>query len=126
MDSALKRRLVPDELWILVEQMIPPAPVRPQGGGRRRVGPRDILTAIVYVLMMDVSWRRLPNTLGISTPTAYRRYLEWHESGVWTSLLDATEQQQEGENAAWISAIARAALNRPVLPRTGDQPAGRR
>jgi transposase len=124
MDPQFKQRLVPDELWTLVEALIPPAPVRPQGGGRRRIGPRDILIAIVYVLMADVSWRSLPGTFGVSTPTAYRRYLEWHGSGMWTSLLDATEQH-EGDNAAWMRAIARAALNRrPVLPTSGGQPAG--
>jgi transposase len=125
MTPELKRRLVPDDLWALVEPRIPPTPVRPQGGGRPRVGPRNILIAIVYVLMADVSWRRLPSTLGVTTPTVYRRYLEWHESGLWTALLNATEHQ-EGETAAWMGAIAQAALNRPILTQSGDQSTGRR
>ncbi|MEU9618286.1 IS5/IS1182 family transposase, partial [Streptomyces sp. NPDC088251] len=29
-------RLVPDRLWELFERVVPSAPVRPQGGGRRR------------------------------------------------------------------------------------------
>ncbi|MEE1820667.1 IS5/IS1182 family transposase, partial [Streptomyces sp. BE20] len=29
-------RLVPDELWELFQRVVPAAPTRPQGGGRRR------------------------------------------------------------------------------------------
>ncbi|MEV5565708.1 IS5/IS1182 family transposase, partial [Streptomyces sp. NPDC052196] len=31
-------RLVPDELWELFQRVVPEAPSRPQGGGRRRHG----------------------------------------------------------------------------------------
>ncbi|MFE1878071.1 hypothetical protein ACFW9N_45810, partial [Streptomyces sp. NPDC059496] len=33
-------RLVPDELWELFQRVVPEAPTRPQGGGRRRHGDR--------------------------------------------------------------------------------------
>jgi transposase len=36
----LSRRLVPDELWALVEPVIPPAKARPQGGGMPRTAHR--------------------------------------------------------------------------------------
>ncbi len=48
--DALSRRLVPDELWDVVEPLIPEHGVRPQGGGPQRVGDRAVFTAIVYVL----------------------------------------------------------------------------
>lgn len=114
MDPAFQTRLVPDELWTLVEPMLPCGPLRPQGGGRPRSDARDVLIAIVYVLMADVSWRRLPDIFGV-TPTVYRRYVEWHGAGVWRALLDATERQ-EGDHAAWACAIARAALIRAGRP----------
>ncbi|WP_391858420.1 hypothetical protein [Streptomyces silvisoli] len=38
-------RLVPDELWELFERVVPPVPTRPQGGGRRRYGDREVLAA---------------------------------------------------------------------------------
>jgi transposase len=46
----LSRRLVPDELWALVEPLIPPAKARPQGGGMGRVDDRAVFTAIVFML----------------------------------------------------------------------------
>ncbi|SHM19352.1 Putative transposase of IS4/5 family [Streptomyces yunnanensis] len=42
-------RLVPDELYDLLQRVVPPAPSRPQGGGRRRYGDREVLAAIIFV-----------------------------------------------------------------------------
>lgn len=42
-------RLVPDELWELFQRVVPEAPSRPQGGGRRRHGDREVLAAIAFV-----------------------------------------------------------------------------
>jgi hypothetical protein len=42
-------RLVPAELWELSQRVVPDAPTRPQGGGRRRHGHREVLAAIVFV-----------------------------------------------------------------------------
>ncbi|MFE8950650.1 transposase, partial [Streptomyces sp. NPDC007856] len=53
-------RLVPDELWELFERVVPPAPSRPQGGGRRRYGDREVLAAIIFVATSGCTWRQLP------------------------------------------------------------------
>ncbi|MGW3327584.1 IS5/IS1182 family transposase, partial [Streptomyces virginiae] len=42
-------RLVPDGLWELFQRVVPAAPTRPQGGGRRRYGDREVLAAIMFV-----------------------------------------------------------------------------
>ncbi|RAG81768.1 IS5/IS1182 family transposase, partial [Streptacidiphilus pinicola] len=48
--ASLAERLVPDELWELFRRVVPPTEVvRPQGGGRRRAGDREVLTAIIFV-----------------------------------------------------------------------------
>ncbi|MGW1868375.1 IS5/IS1182 family transposase, partial [Streptomyces mauvecolor] len=38
MTASLVEQMVPDDLWELFEHVVPPAPERPQGGGRRRRG----------------------------------------------------------------------------------------
>ncbi|MGW1917676.1 IS5/IS1182 family transposase, partial [Streptomyces sp. NPDC002076] len=43
MSSELVERMVPGGLWELFQRVVPPAPVRPQGGGRRRHGDREVL-----------------------------------------------------------------------------------
>ncbi|MFJ2058190.1 transposase [Streptomyces sp. NPDC087908] len=37
---------------------------RPQGGGRRRAGDREALTAIIFVATSGCTWRRLPPVFG--------------------------------------------------------------
>jgi transposase len=87
--SPLSRRLVPDQLWAMVTPLIPSPKVRPQGGGRTRVGDRAVFVAVVYVLTSGCAWRRLPVTFGIAVPTAYRRFVEWNGVRLWDRLFDS-------------------------------------
>jgi transposase len=80
------RRLVGDELWELVEPLLPPEPEKPKGG-RPRVPSRAALEGIVYVLRSGVPWRMLPKgELGCSGVTCWRRLRDWQEAGVWRLL----------------------------------------
>ncbi len=87
--DSLSRRLVPDELWALVEPLIPSAKVSPQGSGRSRTGPRAVFTAIVFVLTSGCAWRHLPPSFGVSVPTAHRTFTEWTVAGLWRRLHQA-------------------------------------
>lgn len=78
--------MVPDELWELFQRVVPPAPIRPQGGGRRRYGDREVLAAIVFVAMSGCTWRQLPPVFGPSGPTAHRRFTEWSRARAWAKL----------------------------------------
>ncbi|MFG2816421.1 IS5 family transposase [Streptomyces sp. NPDC048410] len=82
----LVERLAPDELWELFQRIVPPAPSRPQGGGRRRYDDRAVLAAIIYVATSGCTWRQLPPTFGPSGPTAHRRFTEWSAARVWAKL----------------------------------------
>ncbi|MEY2233674.1 transposase [Streptomyces sp. BF23-19] len=53
-------RLVPDELGELLQRVVPEAPSRPQGGGRRQHGDREVLTAIVFVTTSGCTWQQPP------------------------------------------------------------------
>ncbi|MDX2708242.1 IS5 family transposase [Streptomyces sp. PA03-6a] len=80
-------RLVPDELWALFQRVVPPAPTRPQGGGRRRHGDREVLAAIVFVATSGCTWQQLPApSFGPSGATAHRRFTEWSKARVWAKL----------------------------------------
>ncbi|WP_412079197.1 transposase [Streptomyces xanthophaeus] len=54
-------RLAPDELWELFQRVVPEAPSRPQGGGRRRHGDREVLAAIVFVATSGCTRQQLPS-----------------------------------------------------------------
>ncbi|MEY9988383.1 transposase [Streptomyces sp. V4I8] len=80
-------RLVPDELWELFQRVVPEAPSRPQGGGRRRHGDREVLAAIVFVTTSGCTWQQLPTaSFGPSGATAHRRFTEWTKARVWAKL----------------------------------------
>ncbi|MEV0266891.1 IS5 family transposase [Streptomyces sp. NPDC050617] len=78
--------MAPDGLWELFERVVPPAPQRPQGGGRRRHGDREVLAAIIFVATSGCTWNQLPPGFGPSGMTAFRRFTEWTEARVWAKL----------------------------------------
>jgi transposase len=82
----LSRRLVPDELWVLAQPLIPGFAPRPQGGGTAPVDDRAVFTAIVFVLTSGCAWRYLPSSFGVTVPTAHRRFTEWTKAGLWRRL----------------------------------------
>ncbi|MFD0068570.1 MULTISPECIES: transposase, partial [unclassified Streptomyces] len=69
----LTERLVPDGLWELFQRVVPETPTRPQGGGRRRHGDREVLAAIVFVATTGCTWSQVPPVFGPSGATAHRR-----------------------------------------------------
>jgi transposase len=80
--------MVDDELWELVEPLIPSRPPARWGRtGRPRVSDRAALAGIVFVLSTGISWNALPQELGCgSGVTCWRRLREWQRAGVWTRL----------------------------------------
>lgn len=111
--DALARRIVPDELWRVTDSLIPPAKVRPQGGGRPRVDDRAVLAGVVFVLTSGSSWRQLPASLGVAAPTAYRRFVEWSQSGLFARLPAAARLADlDDDLVGWVDAIAEAAGTR--------------
>ena len=79
MDDAFAKRLVPDEFWAIVQPLIPPFTLRPQGGGRAPADPRAVFTTIVYVLVSECAWRLL--VVGITAANT-------HDSVMFVPLLD--------------------------------------
>ena len=88
---------VSDELWELIEPLLPKTR-RSRPGGRRRYPDRLTLSGILFVLHTGIAWRHLPAELGFgSGVTCWRRLDEWQRAGVWDELhqrvLDRLGQQ---------------------------------
>lgn len=82
----MAKLLVSDELWTLLQPLLPLPPLHLQGG-RRRLPDRAALTGILFVLKMDIPWKLLPAELGCgSGMTCWRRLQEWQATGVWPRL----------------------------------------
>ncbi|MFE3654481.1 transposase [Streptomyces sp. NPDC059122] len=52
--------IVPDGLWEIARPLLPPARVRPQGGGVAHIDDEAVFAAIIYVLVSGCAWRALP------------------------------------------------------------------
>ena len=78
---------VSDELWAVVEPLLPVRERRLRYPGRKRLPDREALQGILFVLITGVPWRALPAELGYgSGVTCWRRLEEWTEAGVWPAL----------------------------------------
>ena len=78
---------VPDELWEVLEPLIPVVARRFRHPGRKRLDDRQALNGILYVLHTGIAWHDLPQEFGYgSGVTCWRRLREWQEAGVWDRL----------------------------------------
>ena len=77
--------VVPDELWAVVEPLLPPERLKLKGG-RPRASNRAALAGILFVLRTGIQWHELPMELGCCGKTCWRRLGEWHAAGVWAGL----------------------------------------
>lgn len=100
----MAKALVSDELWSLVEPLLPLPPSRLRHGknigGRPRVCDRAALTGIVFVLLSGIPWEMLPPEMNCgSGMTCWRRLHDWQQAGVWdelhATLLDKLAQANQ-------------------------------
>ena len=105
--------LVPDDLWAVVEPLLPPEPEKPKGG-RPRASDRAALAGIILVLRSGMQWKHLPRSeVGCSGKTSWRRLGAWQAAGVWAALHRVMlEQLQDADALDW----SRAALDSASLP----------
>jgi transposase len=112
----MAKELVTDELWELIEPLLPEEPPKPKGG-RPRIDDRAALTGILFVLKSGIPWEMLPQEMGCgSGMTCWRRLKEWHEASVWEELHKRLlDRLGEADHIDW----ARASLDSASVPAPG-------
>jgi transposase len=108
--------LVPDELWSVVEPLLP-APKPRTKGGRRPLDNRAALTGIIFVLKSGIPWEMLPLEMGCGCGmTCWRRLRDWQAAGVWQRLHEVLlARLREAEKIDW----SRASLDSASVPALG-------
>ncbi len=109
----MPKPLVADELWAVVEPLLPRQRPKPEGG-RPRIDDRAALTGILFVLKSGIPWEMLPQEMGCgSGSTCWRRLRDWQEAGVWGKLHRVSlDRLGEADNIDW----ERASLDSASVP----------
>lgn len=82
----MAKPLLPDELWHIIEPILPTQKSNPKGG-RPAVSNRDALTGILFVLKTGIPWEYLPQEMGCgSGMTCWRRLCDWQKAGIWDKI----------------------------------------
>jgi transposase len=118
----MAKELVTDELWEVIEPLLPEEPPKPNGG-RPRIDDRTTLTGILFVLKSGIPWEMLPQEMGCgSGMTCWRRLKEWHEAGVWEQLhRKLLDRLGEADQIDWEKAsLASSSVAAPGRPK--DRP----
>ena len=100
--------LLDDELWKLIEPLLPVRKRRFHHPGRKRLDDRRTLAGILFVLRTGIAWQQLPQELGYgSGMTCWRRLKEWHQTGVFQAL-HVKRPRFRGHLSAWSAVSGRA------------------
>jgi transposase len=82
----MAKQLLADELWELIEPLLPKPRAKPKGG-RPPLDNRAALTGILFVLKTGIPWGDLPKEMGCgSGSSCWRRLRDWQAAGVWDQL----------------------------------------
>jgi transposase len=128
--EVMTKELIDDELWSLIEPLLPVRASRNRRhAGRKPIADRAVLNGIIFVLRSGTAWNLLPQKLGWgSGSVCWRRLDAWQKAGVWQRIHEAllAELRRRGqldlERAIVDSSSIRAVLAGKKLvrtPRTG-------
>ncbi len=108
--------LVSDELWAVIERLLPGEAKKPKGG-RPRLPNRMGLTGILFVLATGIPWEALPPEMGCgSGMTCWRRLRDWQKAGVWERLhVLLSERLSQADQLDW----SRASIDASLVPAPG-------
>jgi transposase len=119
----LANRLVPDELWALVEPLLPPPPPRSHGGRHQQIPDRACFAAVVFMARTSTPWELLPaRELGCgSASTVYRRFARWARAGLFDQLsLVLLDRLGEAGRIDWrrvsVDTVSLRAVKKGITP----------
>jgi transposase len=83
----MAKPLLDDELWAVIQPILPPDDTPRPKGGRPPLPNRAVLTGILFVLLTGIQWEYLPQEMGCgSGMTCWRRLRDWQQAGIWDKL----------------------------------------
>jgi transposase len=114
----MARPILDDELWAVIEPLLPPPkPRRFRHPGRKPVADQAALTGILFVLKSGIAWEDLPQELGCgSGMTCWRRLQAWTAAGVWAAVHQALlARLNAADKIDWSRAVVDSSSVRAVF-----------
>ena len=120
-------REIPDDLWELIEPILPPD--KPAGtNGRPRVPNRTVLNGILYVLRTGCQWKMVPRQYS-SGSTCHLRFQTWVRAGVFKRIwrvclkhyddLQGIDWRFQSLDGVIVSAPVKGGIKSEKTPRIG-------
>jgi transposase len=121
----MAKPILDDELWQIIEPLLPPPkPRRARYPGRKPLPNRAVLVGILFVLRTGMAWEDLPQELGCgSGMTCWRRLAEWQRLGVWDRVhAKLLERLRGADRINWSRAAVDSTSVRAVFGGTKPAP----
>ena len=121
--TTMAKPLLSDELWAIVEPMLPERVPSPKGG-RPPLGDRVALTGILFVLKTGIPWEDLPCEMGCgSGMTCWRRLRDWQADGTWDRIHKLLLDKLRGaDKLDWSRALIDSSFVRAAYGGEGTGP----
>ena len=104
-----------DELWTLIEPLIPVKARRFKHPGRKPRDARACLRGILFVLFTGIPWEYLPREIGCCGMTCWRRLRDWQAAGVWDEIhRTLLNHLRTADKLDWSRAVVDSASVRAV------------
>jgi transposase len=106
-----------DELWEMIEPLLPPPkPRRFRYPGRKPLARRKVLTGVLFVLKSGIPWEMLPQEMGCGSGMTCWRYLKkLQEQGIWQKIHEVLlAKLRKADGIDWSRAVVDSASVRAV------------
>jgi transposase len=119
----MAKPLLPDELWQIIEPLLPKWVPSPKGG-QPPIPDRRVLTGILFVLKTGIPWEDLPCEMNCgSGMTCWRRLRDWQQDGTWDKIHQELLSRLRGaDKIDWSRALIDSSSVRSAYGGEGTGP----
>lgn len=98
----MHRHELTDKQWRRIEKLLPSQP-----GRRAKLGDRNFINAILWVMRTGAPWRDMPERFG-NWKTIYNRFANWAKRGLWHRFFKALQLQVDPAASLLDASVVRA------------------
>ncbi len=98
----MHRHELTDKQWKKIEKLLPAQP-----GRRAKLGDRNFINSILWVMKTGAPWRDMPERFG-HWKTIYNRFANWAKRGLWQRVCKALQIHVDPIGSLLDASVVRA------------------